>query len=277
MAAQYLHYTRALFTSLPGGSLDEERSVPSLQQDVRQWFRAALRASVDLLFQPVERTMAEWFTSRFVSAQWGCRGLELSWIANCDFSRRIGLEFAAGSRSGSELTEWIDLARSCGWFWRFPGLGICSERPAEIHTDAQGRLHKVGGPAVRFRDNFGIYVLHGVRVPASLVDQVNQLSVWQIDGERNVEVRRALIEHYGQERYMSDSNGRVVHSDECGKLWKRGGDGEAMVQVVNATPERDGSFREYWLRVPPHIQTAREAVAWTFGMRGKDYAPVEET
>ena len=39
-----------------------------------------------------------------------------------------------------------------------------------------------------------------------------------------------------------------------------------MVEVVNSTPEPDGSRKTYFLRVPPTIGTAREAVAWTFGL-----------
>jgi hypothetical protein len=35
--------------------------------------------------------------------------------------------------------------------------------------------------------------------------------------------------------------------------------------VVNSTPEQDGTYRRYLLRVPPTTRTAREAVAWTFG------------
>ena len=44
-------------------------------------------------------------------------------------------------------------------------------------------------------------------------------------------------------------------------------DGEPLtvVEVVNSTPEPDGSHRRYFLRVPPDTRTAREAVAWTFG------------
>src|SRR5258708_19796990 len=37
-----------------------------------------------------------------------------------------------------------------------------------------------------------------------------------------------------------------------------------MIEVINRTPEPDSSFKHYWLRVPPTMRTAREAVAWTF-------------
>jgi hypothetical protein len=33
----------------------------------------------------------------------------------------------------------------------------------------------------------------------------------------------------------------------------------------------------YFLRVPPHIRTAADAVAWTFGFEEDEYHPVQET
>jgi hypothetical protein len=44
------------------------------------------------------------------------------------------------------------------------------------------------------------------------------------------------------------------------------------VQVQDASTER-----QYFLRVPPTIQTAAEAVAWSFGLSGQDYHPVQKT
>ena len=50
-----------------------------------------------------------------------------------------------------------------------------------------------------------------------------------------------------------------------------------MVEVINSSPEPDGEFKHYWLRVPPNITKAREAVAWTFGMSAAKYQPAIET
>jgi hypothetical protein len=50
-----------------------------------------------------------------------------------------------------------------------------------------------------------------------------------------------------------------------------------MVEVVNATSEPDGSVRRHLLRLPPEMETAHAAVAWSFGRRTKDYAPVVQT
>jgi hypothetical protein len=50
-----------------------------------------------------------------------------------------------------------------------------------------------------------------------------------------------------------------------------------MVEVINSTPEPDGSRRTYFLRVPPDTETAREGVAWTFGLTPEEYQPLLQT
>jgi hypothetical protein len=50
-----------------------------------------------------------------------------------------------------------------------------------------------------------------------------------------------------------------------------------MIEVVNSTPEPDGTRRHHWLRVPPATRTCRAAVAWTFGLAPDAYVPVLET
>jgi len=50
-----------------------------------------------------------------------------------------------------------------------------------------------------------------------------------------------------------------------------------MVEVRNSTPEPDGMVKNYWLRVPPNMTTAREAVAWTFCLSEREYDPLKET
>ncbi len=49
------------------------------------------------------------------------------------------------------------------------------------------------------------------------------------------------------------------------------------VEVINSTAEPDGTFKRYLLRVPPHVTTARAAVAWTFGVSARDYAPTVQS
>ena len=50
-----------------------------------------------------------------------------------------------------------------------------------------------------------------------------------------------------------------------------------MVKVKNSTAEPDGIFKNYYLRVPPRMTRAKEAVAWTFGERKNKYRSMVET
>jgi hypothetical protein len=95
-----------------------------------------------------------------------------------------------------------------------------------------------------------------------------------------------MIELLGAERLVREGGAHLAHEDETGRLWRRPvGSGRpwsreepiVMVEVLNSTPEPDGSRKTYFLRVPPTMRTAREAVAWTFGMQGAGYAPAVES
>ena len=46
---------------------------------------------------------------------------------------------------------------------------------------------------------------------------------------------------------------------------------------MNGTRETDGSYKHYFLRVPPNVTTARQAVAWTYGLTAEQYLPLIRT
>jgi hypothetical protein len=67
----------------------------------------------------------------------------------------------------------------------------------------------------------------------------------------------------------ADAGATLVQQDDYGKLWRTelrlDDEPVTVVEVTNATQEPDGSYRRYWLRVPPNVRSARHAVAWSFG------------
>lgn len=159
------------------------------------------------------------------------------------------------------------------------GIVIFCERPTQISLDERGRLHSVIGPAVSY-ENWRVYAVHGVRVPESIIERRETITPQTIESETNAEVRRVMIELYGQARYLVDSGANQIAADDTGVLYRKTMNGDeplVMVKVVNSTPEPDGSRREYFLRVPPTMRTAREAVAWTFGLAEAEYAPEIES
>ena len=179
----------------------------------------------------------------------------------------------------SKLTPRIELGKSCGlailfWDWAF-----ISAKP-EFTVDGRGLLHCETGPAVRYPDGFSVFFLHGVHVSEKVVMAPETITVSEIESEINVEVRRFMIERYGAERYLMDSGAEEIHRDDFGILYRKDfleDQSLVMVKVANSTPEPDGRFKDYFLRVPPEMERARQAVAWTFGKAENDYSPVLET
>lgn len=89
---------------------------------------------------------------------------------------------------------------------------------------------------------------------------------------RNVLARKEAIERIGFQTFIDKGIADLINDDpEYGTLYRLPGEtpSEPMVllKVVNSTPEPDGTFSDYYLRVPPEMTDVREAVKWTFNSR----------
>jgi hypothetical protein len=181
-----------------------------------------------------------------------------------------------------------------GWFWAYDEVAVVTPMPSFSIRDQENRLHNLDGPSSGYKDSdFCTYNVHGVRVEKHVVENKHLITVEQIESETNTEVRRVLTELYGAERYLQDSGAELVHEDDFGQLYRKemppGEETLMMVKVVNSTPEPDGTFKDYWLRVDPNayggLKTAQAAVASTWRdsnnvlvfERPEDYRPVVET
>jgi len=187
---------------------------------------------------------------------------------------------AAFDTAAAPLDGIAAVAREAGWWWPYERVALISERPIELHRDEAGRLDRADGPALAYSDGFALYSWRGMPVPAEFLDRLESLTPSQIRHEENAELRRVMLEFYGYDRYLAESNAAPLHRDETGVLWRiplADDEDVVMVEVVNSTPEPDGTNRTYWLRVPPETRTAREGVAWTFGLDTDTYAPVTQT
>ncbi|MGP0091026.1 MAG: DUF6745 domain-containing protein [Xanthobacteraceae bacterium] len=159
--------------------------------------------------------------------------------------------------------------------------------PTTVAVDPGGHLHSPDGPAFAWLD-IRDYYWHDALVGEDLIKNPQSITACDIDREADAEVRRIMIERYrhgdeisGAAAYIRDTAGELLdHDERCGTLWRRRIEWDepiVMLEVVNATREQDGRFKRYWLRVPPTMSKAREAVAWTFGMSADEYQPLVET
>jgi len=190
----------------------------------------------------------------------------------------IGLAVGPADRAGAEA--WGRRACSGCWWWAFERVAVVTERPVALHRDNLGRLHHGDGPALSYSDGFGMHVWRGMPIPPEVAEVLPRLTVERIRAEGNAEVRRVMLEYFGFDRYLRESQAIRVHEDETGVLWRvelPGDEPLVMVEVVNSTPEPDGTRRTYFLRVPPRTVRAREGVAWTFSVTEEEYAPLAQT
>ena len=148
----------------------------------------------------------------------------------CDFERLHGL---------------IEVAESCAFAWLFPDIVVFCAPPIHLARDESGRLHDEQRAALSFSDGWGVHAWHGVRVPSSIIEHPETITVAQIESCTNQELRRIMIERYGQKRYLLDAGAVEVGRDDCGILYRKDIEGDeplVMVRVLNSTAEPDGSL-----------------------------------
>ena len=183
------------------------------------------------------------------------------------FREVCGLNLPGNLTARSRAYE-ATIQSACYWWPNKDFVMVCA-RPRSIHRDAQGRLHNEHEPAIDWPDGWGVYSIHGVRVPTDVVEHPESINAARINAEPNAEVRRIMLDRFGMDQYLASSKAEQIHKDDWGTLWRIPAPNPAdeplvLVEVVNSTPEPDGHFKHYTLCVPPATKTAREAVEWTF-------------
>ena len=194
---------------------------------------------------------------------------DANWLAFYAYFREVcGLLEQTERLAG--LTE---LAQSAGW--ALPHAGICwvSERHHVLSRDDRGRLHSIAGPAVAYPDGWAIYAVRGVRVPAEWIEQKDKLDPATALTWPNVEQRNAAAEIIGWARILEQLKPSTIDTDrdpEIGTLLR--------VDLPDAPNSRFlrvrcGTGREFVLPVPAEMETARQANAWTYGLKPDEYKP----
>jgi hypothetical protein len=174
------------------------------------------------------------------------------------------------------------IAKSASWVVPYERVCWIADRPAVIRTDPQGRLHCAHGPALKYRDGWSAWAWKGVLLPAWVIEHPERITVSTLANVLDPRCRRCLIEIMTPERLIATGAAARVSRDETGTLWRmtwhyRGVrlDAWSAVEVVDATLKGDGSRKRYFLSVPAHMRSAREAVAWTYGLTPEQYAALE--
>jgi hypothetical protein len=224
-----------------------------------------------------------------------CYGFQdANWLAFYDFfDKVINLE------SVIEVRPYCELAKDCGWWLPYKEAIILTEKPEQIHFNAQDVLHNSNGPAVKFRDGVSIFVLNGILVEEHYVTTpINEFDPRILLHETNAEKRRELVRRIGIERICQKLNSKTIDTDTVyvqeAVYGNRDSSSNGIVSpsnIVTGFKEKtstydlilldlgDGRERPFLKMrnpsledvyhiegVPPGIKTVREALNWRNGM-----------
>ena len=154
------------------------------------------------------------------------------------------------------------LFEHCGWIWAYENVCIVCDRPTQLLFDNQYRLHAEGQPAIQFSDGYSLYSYHGVTLPEEYgkIHPNNWQSEW-ILSEQNAELRRVLIQGIGYSRICQELAAQELDTWREYTLLKIDNDvDDEPVYLLKMTCPSTGHIHA--LRVPPDMQTAREAIRW---------------
>ena len=207
---------------------------------------------------------------------WGWWRFDISWVSTTAFGATTK---EVKAWSGPMLEAFV---AGC-WMlhWTEDTLYWIAKPTVHKETSPGGiRLHNDKYAALE-SDVENLYFWHGVLVPAFVVVRPDWITVKHIETESNVEVRRVMVERYGESRYIADSGLKPIAKDAFGELFRKDFDGDSplvYVKVMNSTPEPDRSIKPYFLSVNPQhydgaagkIPHAAVASTWRTAKDGKE-------
>jgi len=226
------------------------------------------------VWQQVEQQVRQRVASGFFN--YGIYSLWSSWAAYVSFFRDV---MGWDDPILEKFTVDETLIKSCGWTWWHEDVLVISDRPEHIDRDDEGRLHSPIRKAIEYRDGWGFCAWHGVVIPSEWIERKESITpeialTWQ-----NIEQRRAACEIVGWAKILQKLNAKTIDADDDPEI------GELLeVNLPDAGRNRFlrvkcGTGREFALAVPPDVNTALEASAWTYGLENdvKSYIPEVRT
>ncbi|MEG3840923.1 DUF6745 domain-containing protein [Microcoleus sp. herbarium14] len=161
--------------------------------------------------------------------------------------------------------EWAtiqSLFKECGFILSHEDVCLVCDRPRILCFDSQHRLHAEAEPAIQFADGYSLYSYHGATLPEKY-GQIHP-NEWQPEWlleEENAELKRVLIQGIGYDRICSEL--AAVELDTWQEYTLLKIDTKVDVEpiyLLKMTCPSTGFIHA--LRVPPDINSAREAIKW---------------
>jgi len=201
-------------------------------------------------------------------------GQNETWLCFFEF-----LEWA-GCKGLDDVRPLQEYAQHGGWWISYDVVAAVSDRPIELHLDDDAQLHSHTRPAILFADGWRHYASHGMEIPAWFVEEPEKITLEKILDQSNIELRRVMLEIFGMDALLKEGKAILVDRDpdpHTGTLWRvpMWDEDIWLLELLNSTPESDGSYKTYVIRVPPNMLSAKQALAHSFQfINPDDYCPI---
>jgi hypothetical protein len=179
-----------------------------------------------------------------------------------------------GLKNMETIKPLLEIAKLCGWVAYFDTLCVVQERPTLLKFDDARLLHCEDGPAIQYSDGYSVYIWHGTTIPQDWVEDhppsASEALQWP-----NMEQRLAACQIVGWANILKELNAKTIDRDDDPMI------GELLeAHIPDVGTERFlrvlcGTGREFALQVPPDINTALEANAWTYDIDGDTLRKLE--
>jgi hypothetical protein len=191
------------------------------------------------------------------------RGQDFTTTAYYQALSELGVPFTGYHKN--LIRTWQQMNKACHWWFPYKNVLLLSDRPKTLHVDERGRPHNAKGPAVEYRDGWKVCAWKGILIPENMVMKPESLTVKQILDENNTEIRRAMVDIFGLERFVVESKSKTL-------------DQQGEYELLEVPYLRDGSMIALKMRCPtthavyvhtvhPECTNVEQALAWK---RGED-------
>lgn len=192
---------------------------------------------------------SEGYSNYYINQFWADFGAGIEWV------NKNEKEAFANKDLEKKAEIFKVLIEECGWTWFHEELFCYSSKPVTIKRDANGKLHCTTGMAIEYADGFGISAIHGIVIPNEWLTRPATIDM--IRNEGNIEKRRILIDLMGVKNFVKEGKFKVVDRGEPDHQVKglrnarllKDESGELILEMVNSTPEADGTNKLYHLRI----------------------------
>ena len=165
--------------------------------------------------------------------------VDASWLAVADFFATV-----FDNEDCKKLSGLMQAVSSTGYIWIRPDKVIFCDRPEISKYDDRGRPHCEDGPALKYRDGFTHYAIHGIAVPEKYITTpANQIDFADLIQEPNAAVRMAVIEKFGFRRLMDTVKYKRIST----------ADGNSLVEFRLPKPENSTEYGDRGLDSGPCI------------------------